>query len=533
MSGRAFVSRFFLAASLVFALATPASAQMGTGRQILVGYYDAKPSCWRDQSSKPAGIFIDVAKAVAARRGWELSFVYDTWDGLLDRLKTNRVDFVPAIVRTPARESFAVFTEESVMTDWGTVYARSGGQIRSILDLDGRKVGALENDYWFSGPGSLRSLAASFGLKPKYSYYPDYSSLFAALGKGEVDAVPASNSLGIVWEPLQPIAPTPVVYNPMELRFAAPLHSQQGALLVKEMDAEIRSLRASKPEFLRQILSAYAVPVRQVFETPLWVTLALALLAAVLVAIVIVLALQSRALRRAVAETKAAIEGLGEARAALERSLGEKELLVHELSHRVKNNLQLVLSLTSLMADDSGERSAGLFGELREKLFAISRAEDELISSGGIGQAAMESLVGSILGRAAQAESRAQTDFSARIDLRGRTVAAAAVIPTSLIASELLAEARRRGVPGGRAGTRVRVETTEEGGGEIEVSDEGSGFAEGLAPGAPPSLGLLLVAALASQLDGSVEPSREPRGGARVLVRVPPSAWSASAGGEA
>ncbi|MEI6875213.1 MAG: sensor histidine kinase [Spirochaetota bacterium] len=72
------------------------------------------------------------------------------------------------------------------MTDWGAVFARPGQEPSSILDLDGRIVGALENDFWFSGPGSLRDLCASFGINPKYRYFADYSSLFEALAKYQV-----------------------------------------------------------------------------------------------------------------------------------------------------------------------------------------------------------------------------------------------------------------------------------------------------------------------------------------------------------
>jgi two-component sensor histidine kinase/ABC-type amino acid transport substrate-binding protein len=521
--------QLLLACILCSAALTPVAGQFGGGRQVLVGYYDARPSCWRNAESKPEGIFIDAARAVAARRGWELSFVYDSWDGLLDRLKTNRVDFVPSIVRTPEREAFAVFTEESVMTDWGVVYARPGSPIQSILDLEGKRVGALENDFWFSGPGSLRGLAESFGLKPSYRYFPDYSTLFAALGRGDVDAVAASNSLGLVWVPLLPIATTPIVYNPIELRFAAPRESPEGAALAREMDGALRELRVSEPDRLPRILSAYAIPVRKVYQTPGWVALTLGALALVLVAIIAALARQTRMLGRSVEETRRALTRLDEARGALEKSLGEKELLVHELSHRVKNNLQLVLSLMSLLADESDESGERLLGRLREKVYAIAMAEDELFSSGGLSQASLESMVASTISRVAAAEGRQEDDFSARIDLRGATIVASAIIPLNIIASELLANACRHGASAdGSLSVAVRVESMADGGAEIEVSDRGAGLPDRLQALEARGLGLRLVQALAFQLEGSVETARGPGGGARVLVRVNAHAWSAA-----
>lgn len=521
------IARVVLATMLAAAVILPAAGQKGEARSILVGYYDAKPSCWRNSESKPEGIFIDVAKEAASRLGWKLSFVYDSWDGLLDRLKSNRVDFVPAIVRTPQREAFALFTQESVMTDWGAVYVRRGGSIRSILDLAGKRVGALENDFWFAGSGSLRELASSFGLRPDYRFYADYSSLFAALGKGEIDAAAASNSLGIVWAPLLPIDATSVIYNPIELRFAAPRSSPEGQGLIGELDGAVRELRDREPELLRRILSAYAMPERRVYQTPLWVAALLACLSAVLVAIVAALALQSRALRSSVAQTRAALERLGEARSALETSLGEKELLVHELSHRVKNNLQLVLSLMGMLSECGDDTRDRPLAKLQEKIFAISQAEEELHASGGIGQASMEALASALLARLTIAEGRDAGDFSAAIDLRGRVIAAASVIPVSLVASELLSNACRFGAS--RDGTlhaSLRVETAEDGSGEVEVTDEGPGFPDDFDPEVSAGLGFRLILALASQVQGSVELSRGER--ARVLLRIPSRAWSSA-----
>jgi two-component sensor histidine kinase/ABC-type amino acid transport substrate-binding protein len=520
-------SRLLSMLVLVSVLLPSGRVHAQTGRSILVGYYDAKPSCWRDEASRPQGIFIDFIKEIAARRGWQLSFVYDSWDGLLSRLRQNRVDFVPAIVRTPEREAFAVFTEESVLTDWGVVFARRMGPIRSILDLGGKVVGALENDFWFSGQGSLRGLVSSFGITPKYRYYSDYSSLFEGLAKGEVEAAAASNSLGIVWERSLPIAATPFVYNPIELRFAASRFSPEGEALTREMDDAIHQLRMREPERLRQILSAYLVPEQMVYETPLWVALAIGALAFILAVIIAAMALQSRVLRRAVADTGAALERLGEARFALERSLGEKELLVHELAHRVKNNLQLVLSLMGLMDTKAEGETGRLFDELRARVFAIAEAEDELVANGGIGQAALETLVASALVRVAAAEAIDWEDLSSRVDLQGGELAATAAIPFSLILSELLANACRHGrAAPGRLRVDVRIETLADGSGELVVSDEGPGFDAGFDPLRSSSLGYRLIDALIVQLGASITVGRPPRG-ASVLVRVPPQNWSA------
>ncbi|HTX71357.1 MAG TPA: transporter substrate-binding domain-containing protein, partial [Rectinemataceae bacterium] len=236
----------FIALLAASSLSPPRSdAQAAT---ITLGYYDAKPSCFRDERGEPRGVFIDILKEVARREGWHPVFRFETWDELLEGLKSGSADLVPAIVRTEARDRFAVFTEESVMSDWGAVFSRPGSGLSSILDLGGKRVGALENDFWFSGPGSLKELCSSFGVTPDYRYFADYSALFHALANGDIDAAAGSNSLGIIWTPQLPVVATSIVYNPIELRFAASRAAPGGPALIEELDRNLAAIRQDSPE---------------------------------------------------------------------------------------------------------------------------------------------------------------------------------------------------------------------------------------------------------------------------------------------
>ncbi len=513
--------------ALLYSLST--IAVQATDRLVRLGYYDAKPSCFRDDAGQPAGIFIEVAKLVAARLSWRIEYRYGTWDELLDGLRTGTLDLVPAIVRTEARESFALFTKESVMTDWGAVYARRGqDRIGSILELEGRRVGALEEDYWFSGSGSLQDLCRAFGVTPGYRYYPDYSSLFHALGKGEIDAAVASNSLGIIWEPLLPIAATSVIYNPIELRFAASRAAPGAPALALALDSEIRSIRQEDPKALRDILGVWQVPTRKEYEAPRWLLWALGALFLVALALLIVAVVEVFALRRSNAQTVAALEKLRDASAALELSLGEKELLVHELSHRVKNNLQLVSSLLSLAASEgrSGD-AATVLAEVGDKVFALALAEEEIHRSIAIGQDAVEGLVDSLVRRICAGKGVDPVSFSRRIDLACGKIDSSICAPLSIILGELVLNACMHGVDEeGRLEASITVAFGADGSGEIAVRDHGRGLPPDFGLEESGHLGLILVSALASQLGGHLETAQDKAlgaaaGGAVFRVTIP------------
>ncbi|OHD22241.1 MAG: hypothetical protein A2Y38_21465 [Spirochaetes bacterium GWB1_59_5] len=500
--------------------ATPQSVNNSATRKlsIRVGYYDAKPSCWRDESGLPRGIFIDTLNLLAKKEGWHITYSFAGWNQLLDGLETGSLDLIPAIVRTPERETFAVFTEEAVMTDWGEVYAREGGNIRSIIDLEAKRIGALENDFWFSGTGSLRDLCTAFGIAPEYVYFPDYSTLFMALDDGAIDAAAASNSLGLIWQPISRIVPTPVLYNPIELRFAASRKTHGGVALAASIDEAIRTQRADDPESLRDILERYAVPVHKEYVTPAWVSIALAALVAVLSAALASLARQAHALR-------SSARVLEDAKKRLEKSLEEKDLLVHELSHRVKNNLQIILSLVGLVEGEDDTLGEGALAGLREKVYSISLIEEELHARGAIDEASLRSFFAAMTDRLALTCMGTIPRFSLETDFHRAILVPSAAIPLALILSELAVNAIRYG--GGIDGSvdaTIRVTVREDGSGEIVVSDCGAGFPPGFDVARTPGLGYRLITALVSQLKGKL--STRTDGGAEVRITIPRAGWT-------
>ncbi len=487
---------------------------------IRAGYYDAKPSCWRDESGQPRGIFIDTLNLLAAKEGWNISYTFAEWNQLLDGLKAGTLDLIPAIVRTPEREAFAVFTEEAVMTDWGEVYAREGGNIRSILDLDAKRIGALENDFWFSGTGSLRDLCAAFGIKPEYVYYPDYSTLFTALDDGKIDAAAASNSLGLIWQPISRIVPTPVLYNPIELRFAASRKAPGGVTLKASIDEALRAQRKNDPEALRDILERYAVPVREEYVTPVWVSMALAALVAILSTAIAILGRQANALR-------SSTKGLELAKEKLERTLEEKDLLVHELSHRVKNNLQIILSLVGLVEGEDDDLGEGALAELREKVYSISLIEEELHARGAIDEASLRSFFAAMTERLTLPCRGPTPRFSLETDFHQAILVPSAAIPLALILSELAVNAVRHGQGSdGTIAATIRVHVHADGSGEIVVTDRGAGFPPGFDVMRTPGLGYRLITALVLQLKGKL--TTRTNGGAEVRITIPRVGWTVS-----
>jgi two-component sensor histidine kinase len=297
----------------------------------------------------------------------------------------------------------------------------------------------------------------------------------------------------------------------------------EGADLARRIDAAIRALRVRSPEALRLILEKYQVPVQMRYEVPDWVSIALTILVVILASSIVFVLVQDKALRASDAAKTTALDNLRSAKEELERLLGAKELLVHELSHRVMNNLQIILSLVGLVGDD--DSAGGPLAELREKVYSIALIEEELHTRGALGEASLRSFLGELAGRLASTSLGFEPRFAFVPSLGGRVVGAQAAIPLALIISELAANAVRYGRGAdGSVEVELRVSVLEDGSGAIVFKDKGPGFAPEFVPSRSPGLGYRLINALVSQLGGRLSARND--GGAEISIALPASIWA-------
>jgi two-component sensor histidine kinase len=213
---------------------------------------------------------------------------------------------------------------------------------------------------------------------------------------------------------------------------------------------------------------------------------------------------------------------ISERRAAEDRlrgALREKEVLLREVHHRVKNNLQVVASLLGLQGRAAGEpRARELFEESAARVSSMAMAHEQLYRSADLSSIDFASYLRQL---ARHLSARAgRRDIV--VDLRAQpcTLSLEVAVPCGLICNELLSNAFRHAFPGGRSGS-ILLETgaTPDGGLLLAVADDGVGFPDGFRPEEASSLGWRMISSLAHQLGGHIRiPSRSP---VRVEWEVP------------
>ncbi|HZA51158.1 MAG TPA: histidine kinase dimerization/phosphoacceptor domain -containing protein, partial [Myxococcaceae bacterium] len=194
----------------------------------------------------------------------------------------------------------------------------------------------------------------------------------------------------------------------------------------------------------------------------------------------------------------------------LRSSLQEKEVLLKEIHHRVKNNLQIVSSMLNLQVDQiSDPKALALFKESQARVRSIALFHEKLYQSKDLARIDIaEYLEG--LGRDLFAAYGVNPDEIV-LDFRAEDVALSvdAAISSGLIVNELVTNALKHAFPDGRRG-RVSVALRRQDGDVLlEVADDGVGFPEAVDFRNPSTLGLKLVCILTEQVRGTIELDRK------------------------
>jgi two-component sensor histidine kinase/PAS domain-containing protein len=193
------------------------------------------------------------------------------------------------------------------------------------------------------------------------------------------------------------------------------------------------------------------------------------------------------------------------AQEALSASLHEKDVLLKEIHHRVKNNLQIVSSLLSLQTSAQGRTDpAAALRDSQNRIRSMALIHEKLYQSGDLAHIDFAEYARSLVASLARSYTSG-TAVKVDAEVEGIMLDIDRAIPCGLIINELVTNSLKYAFPDGRSGT-ITISMSR-GGGKyaLTVADDGAGLPPGLDFRDTPSLGLQLVNTLASQLEGTIE----------------------------
>lgn len=210
-------------------------------------------------------------------------------------------------------------------------------------------------------------------------------------------------------------------------------------------------------------------------------------------------------------------------------------MLLREINHRVKNNLQIISSLLDLQSRGIHDEPAlGSFQVSRDRIKAMALVHEKLYQSDDLARIDFGEYIKSLateLGNSYGLDSR---HVDLKIDVEDILLGVDTAIPCCVIVNELVANSLKHAFPAGQQGEIAISFRHVDGEYTMIFKDDGIGLPEDLEIGDPSSLGLAIVNSLTGQLGGTINLGRN--GGTEITITFPtniehrqdPGDWPAS-----
>jgi PAS domain S-box-containing protein len=193
-------------------------------------------------------------------------------------------------------------------------------------------------------------------------------------------------------------------------------------------------------------------------------------------------------------------------REVLRRSLEEKEILLREIHHRVRNNFSVITSLVSLQSDavnTSGD-AVGALEKIRDRIHAMNNIHSLLYRSGDVSLIDMRSYLHDLVSSLFEAY-RGDRDLRLKSSFDPLLLDMDRAIPIGLMVNEAVTNILKHAYPGETGGSvEVSLKRLSLGTFELVIRDSGKGISPGRNPEDPGTLGLRLIQVLASQAQAAV-----------------------------
>jgi PAS domain S-box-containing protein len=191
----------------------------------------------------------------------------------------------------------------------------------------------------------------------------------------------------------------------------------------------------------------------------------------------------------------------------IKASLEEKEVMLREIHHRVKNNMQIILSLLRIQSRGvEDKKTRGMFQQSQNRIRSMALIHEALYKSGDLAKIDFAEYVSRLTTHLLSVYREDLTHIQVKQEAKGVFLNINRAIPCGLIVSELVSNCLKHAFPGKKEGQIIiRMSTDKQGNNRLVVKDNGIGLPDGLDFREAETLGFQLVTDLVKQLEGSIE----------------------------
>jgi two-component sensor histidine kinase len=477
---------FYLAASCLV------SAQFATAQeQKVIALVPKKwpPQYQTDKNGKPFGFAVDVIEEVAKIAGYKISYkIQPDFSSTVDALIEGKGDIIPNSGILEDRFNDFIFTSP-VETFFVSVIKRSNDStISGIDDLSGKTVSVVKKNI---GLFFLRD-RGDIDLKVEN----DLQDALFSLISGNADAIVYPVSVAFAMARQAGIADRIAVAG-------APLREVKRGIRLLKGNEELRDkLDAAVLKFIKT--KKYQSIYTKWYGAwgPLLTLKQIGCIGFLVTFFMLALFFVWRQISLRNLNQKLSIQNEGQLK-LLMTSLEEKDILVQEIHHRVKNNLQVILSMLSLQKRGAhNENEINGLAESSRRVRVMAKLYELLYQSDNVSEIPAKKYFKAVLDDAISAAG-ANKNVTVNLTADKITLDIRAATACAQILSELISNCIKHAFPDKTGNIKVIFKRDEEGNIILAVSDDGVGLPSGFDEKKLQSMGLKLVNALVRQLGGS------------------------------
>jgi len=207
------------------------------------------------------------------------------------------------------------------------------------------------------------------------------------------------------------------------------------------------------------------------------------------------------------------------AEAQIQKDLKEKNVMLQEIHHRVKNNMQIISSLLSLQSQRvTDKKTLESFRICRDRIKAMALIHESLYESQDLAEVDFAGYVKKMAIHLFAAHRALSDRVNLKMDIDNIFLDINKAIPVGLIINELVSNALKHGFPGKKKGrVSIKMKAQDKDSYNLEITDTGVGLPKKYDWKNPTSLGIQLVIDLVKQIDGTLNIRRQK--GTRVKIQ--------------
>lgn len=219
----------------------PALAQ-----NIRVGIYQNYPLIFKDENGKTDGFCYDILREIAAEENWDITYVYDTWPNIYEKLKKGEVNIVVPMGFNIERTKDMTFNNENITSNWGQISVRKGITADSILDLDHKTLAVLKDDIYFTSISGIQEISKRFGVTINYVFTDGYEEAMQTVKDGKADGCLANRFYTMANSEKYDLQRTTILVNPVEVRFGLAKNLPETPTLIQALDRHLAAMKHSE-----------------------------------------------------------------------------------------------------------------------------------------------------------------------------------------------------------------------------------------------------------------------------------------------